>query len=126
MPKKAPMRLAKSCWTKNGRFRPFCAAQGRNCQYGRTTPGHTSRDRHSSSSGIYLHSGMARARLKGTERGLFGTGRGFGVGPILTGMSKPVQVLDRDAEVEEIVNIRATAVVVAQDTGMPLEHKAGV
>jgi hypothetical protein len=41
-------------------------------------------------------------------------------------MSKPVQVLDRDAEVEEIVNIRATAVVVAQDTGMPLEHKAGV
>ena len=38
------------------------------------------------------------------------------IGPILMGMSKPVHVLHRDAEVEEIVNIAAIAVVDAQDT----------
>jgi len=38
------------------------------------------------------------------------------IGPILMGMSKPVHVLHRDAEVEEIVNMAAIAVVDAQDT----------
>jgi len=37
------------------------------------------------------------------------------VGPILMGMSKPVHVLQRHAEVEEIVNIAALAVVDAQE-----------
>ncbi len=38
------------------------------------------------------------------------------LGPILMGMRKPVHVLSRDAEVEEIVNIAAIAVVDAQET----------
>jgi len=38
------------------------------------------------------------------------------IGPILMGMSKPVHVLHRDAEVEEIVNMAAVAVVDAQET----------
>jgi len=38
------------------------------------------------------------------------------IGPILMGMSKPVHVLQRDAEVEEIVNMAAIAVVDAQET----------
>ena len=37
------------------------------------------------------------------------------LGPILMGMSKPVHVLSRDAEVEEIVNVAALAVVDAQE-----------
>jgi malate dehydrogenase (oxaloacetate-decarboxylating)(NADP+) len=37
------------------------------------------------------------------------------IGPILMGMSKPVHVLQRGAEVEEIVNIAAIAVVDAQE-----------
>jgi malate dehydrogenase (oxaloacetate-decarboxylating)(NADP+) len=37
------------------------------------------------------------------------------LGPILMGMRKPVHVLSRDAEVEEIVNIAAIAVVDAQE-----------
>jgi malate dehydrogenase (oxaloacetate-decarboxylating)(NADP+) len=37
------------------------------------------------------------------------------IGPILMGLSKPVHVLQRGAEVEEIVNIAALAVVDAQD-----------
>ncbi len=37
------------------------------------------------------------------------------IGPILMGLSKPVHVLQRGAEVEEIVNITALAVVDAQD-----------
>jgi len=41
------------------------------------------------------------------------------IGPILMGMSKPVHVLQRGAEVEEIVNIAAIAVVDAQETGSP-------
>jgi malate dehydrogenase (oxaloacetate-decarboxylating)(NADP+) len=36
-------------------------------------------------------------------------------GPILMGMSKPVHLLARGAEVEEIVNLAAIAVVDAQD-----------
>ena len=43
------------------------------------------------------------------------------IGPILMGMSKPVHVLQRGAEVEEIVNIAAIAVVDAQETGAQLE-----
>ena len=43
------------------------------------------------------------------------------VGPILMGMSKPVHVLHRGAEVEEIVNMAAIAVVDAQET----EERAG-
>jgi malate dehydrogenase (oxaloacetate-decarboxylating)(NADP+) len=38
------------------------------------------------------------------------------IGPILMGMSKPVHVLQRGAEVEEVVNIAAIAVVDAQET----------
>jgi malate dehydrogenase (oxaloacetate-decarboxylating)(NADP+) len=38
------------------------------------------------------------------------------IGPILMGMSKPVHVLHRGAEVEEIVNMAAVAVVDAQET----------
>jgi malate dehydrogenase (oxaloacetate-decarboxylating)(NADP+) len=41
------------------------------------------------------------------------------IGPILMGMSKPVYVLPRGAEVEDIVNITAIAVVDAQGTGTP-------
>jgi malate dehydrogenase (oxaloacetate-decarboxylating)(NADP+) len=40
------------------------------------------------------------------------------IGPILMGMSKPVHVLQRGCEVEEIVNIAAIAVVDAQETGL--------
>jgi len=36
------------------------------------------------------------------------------LGPILMGMAKPVHVLQRGAEVEEIVNMAAIAVVDAQ------------
>ncbi len=42
-------------------------------------------------------------------------GGGEAIGPILMGMSKPVHVLQRGAEVEEIVNIAALAVVDAQE-----------
>jgi malate dehydrogenase (oxaloacetate-decarboxylating)(NADP+) len=38
------------------------------------------------------------------------------IGPILMGMSKPVHVLQRDAEVEDIVNMAAIAVVDAQES----------
>lgn len=39
------------------------------------------------------------------------------IGPILMGMSKPAYVLPRGAEVEDIVNITAIAVVEAQSNG---------
>ena len=45
------------------------------------------------------------------------------IGPILMGMSKPVHVLQRGAEVEEIVNITAVAVVDAHETS-PAVHEA--
>ncbi len=49
------------------------------------------------------------------------------IGPILMGMSKPVHVLQRGAEVEEIVNIAALAVVDAQElvasTRRPMTHR---
>jgi malate dehydrogenase (oxaloacetate-decarboxylating)(NADP+) len=41
------------------------------------------------------------------------------MGPILMGMSKPVHLLARDVEVEEIVNVAAIAVVDAQESEMP-------
>ena len=43
-------------------------------------------------------------------------GAGELVGPILSGMAKPVHLLQRGAEVEEVVNIATIAVVDAQDT----------
>ncbi len=43
------------------------------------------------------------------------------IGPILMGMSKPVHVLQRNCEVEEIVNIAAIAVVDAQETDGALQ-----
>jgi len=45
------------------------------------------------------------------------------IGPILMGMSKPVYVLPRGAEVEDIVNITSIAVVDAQTTGTPKTRK---
>ncbi len=42
-------------------------------------------------------------------------GGGTTLGPILMGMAKPVHVLPRDVEVEEIVNVAAIAVVDAQE-----------
>jgi malate dehydrogenase (oxaloacetate-decarboxylating)(NADP+) len=42
-------------------------------------------------------------------------GRAVAIGPILVGMAKPVHVLSRGAEVTDIVNIAAIAVVDAQD-----------
>ena len=43
------------------------------------------------------------------------------LGPILMGMSKPVHLLARGAEVEEIVNVTAIAVVDAQETATTAE-----
>jgi malate dehydrogenase (oxaloacetate-decarboxylating)(NADP+) len=42
------------------------------------------------------------------------------IGPILMGMSRPVHVLQRGAEVSDIVNIAAIAAVDAQDAGLPV------
>ena len=53
-------------------------------------------------------------------------GDGETLGPILMGMSKPVHLVTRGAEVEEIVNVTAIAVVDAQETGAsvrPLEFE---
>jgi malate dehydrogenase (oxaloacetate-decarboxylating)(NADP+) len=47
------------------------------------------------------------------------------IGPILMGMSKPVYVLQRGAEVEEIVNIASIAVVDAQETEVRVNGGAG-
>jgi malate dehydrogenase (oxaloacetate-decarboxylating)(NADP+) len=47
------------------------------------------------------------------------------IGPILMGMSKPVHVLQRDAEVEDIVNMAAIAVVDAQETEPRLASQLG-
>ncbi|MFZ0313237.1 MAG: NADP-dependent malic enzyme [Candidatus Korobacteraceae bacterium] len=41
------------------------------------------------------------------------------VGPILAGMAKPVHLLQRGAEVEDVVNITTIAVVDAQDSATP-------
>jgi malate dehydrogenase (oxaloacetate-decarboxylating)(NADP+) len=45
-------------------------------------------------------------------------GRAVAIGPILVGMAKPVHVLSRGAEVTDIVNIAAIAVVDAQDASL--------
>jgi malate dehydrogenase (oxaloacetate-decarboxylating)(NADP+) len=41
------------------------------------------------------------------------------VGPILSGMAKPVHLLTRGVEVEDVVNIATIAVVDAQDSSVP-------
>ena len=46
------------------------------------------------------------------------------VGPILAGMAKPVHLLQRGVEVEEIVNITTIAVVEAQDSSHPVSAHA--
>ena len=46
-------------------------------------------------------------------------GRAVAIGPILVGMAKPVHVLSRGAEVTDIVNMAAIAVVDAQDAAAP-------
>jgi malate dehydrogenase (oxaloacetate-decarboxylating)(NADP+) len=43
-------------------------------------------------------------------------GRAEAIGPILMGLSKPVHVLHRGAEVKDIVNMTAIAVVDAQES----------
>lgn len=45
-------------------------------------------------------------------------GGGTALGPILMGMSKPVHLVPRDTEVEEIVNVAALAVVDAQENDL--------
>jgi malate dehydrogenase (oxaloacetate-decarboxylating)(NADP+) len=47
------------------------------------------------------------------------------IGPILVGMSRPVHVLERGADVQEIVNMTAVAVVDAQERTYPAEAAAG-
>ena len=54
-------------------------------------------------------------------------GGGSALGPFLMGMGKPVHVLARDVEVEEIVNVAAIAVVDAQENDIfswPVRHRA--
>ena len=45
-------------------------------------------------------------------------------GPILSGMAKPVHLLQRGAEVEDIVNVTTIAVVDAQDSSAALRLPA--
>jgi malate dehydrogenase (oxaloacetate-decarboxylating)(NADP+) len=52
-------------------------------------------------------------------------GGGETMGPILMGMSRPVHVLRRGAEVEEIVNVAAIAVVDAQDNDFDAQFQQG-
>ncbi len=47
-------------------------------------------------------------------------GGGEAIGPILSGMAKPVHVLQRGSEVEDVVNMATIAVVDAQDTDAPV------
>jgi malate dehydrogenase (oxaloacetate-decarboxylating)(NADP+) len=47
-------------------------------------------------------------------------GGGEAIGPILSGMAKPVHVLQRGSEVEDVVNMATIAVVDAQDTAAPV------
>lgn len=44
------------------------------------------------------------------------------IGPILIGMSRPVHVLERGADVQDIVNMTAVAVVDAQSRSLPTDH----
>ncbi|MFI5230792.1 MAG: phosphate acyltransferase, partial [Gemmatimonadales bacterium] len=43
------------------------------------------------------------------------------IGPILVGMSRPVHVLERGADVQDIVNMAAVAVIDAQERSYPVE-----
>jgi len=53
-------------------------------------------------------------------------GAGEALGPILSGMAKPVHLLQRGAEVEDVVNITTIAVVDAQDTAAPMVRQLDV
>jgi malate dehydrogenase (oxaloacetate-decarboxylating)(NADP+) len=46
------------------------------------------------------------------------------IGPILVGMQRPVHVLERGADVQDIVNMAAVAVVDAQERSYPVEPPA--
>jgi malate dehydrogenase (oxaloacetate-decarboxylating)(NADP+) len=46
------------------------------------------------------------------------------IGPILVGMNRPVHVLERGADVQDIVNMAAVAVMDAQSRGAPLRPRA--
>ena len=48
------------------------------------------------------------------------------IGPLLTGLSKPVHVLQRGSEVNDIVHVAAVAVVDAQEVGKPYRSIAAV
>ena len=48
------------------------------------------------------------------------------IGPLLTGLSKPVHVLQRGSEVNDIVDVAAVAVVDAQEVGKPYRTLAAV
>jgi malate dehydrogenase (oxaloacetate-decarboxylating)(NADP+) len=48
------------------------------------------------------------------------------IGPLLTGLSKPVHVLQRGSEVNDIVHVAAVAVVDAQEVGKPYRSIAPV
>ena len=50
---------------------------------------------------------------------LSGLGSAEAFGPILSGMAKPVHLLQRGAEVEDVVNVTTIAVVDAQDSSLP-------
>ena len=41
------------------------------------------------------------------------------IGPLLTGLSRPVHVLQRGSEVNDIVHVAAVAVVDSQEVGKP-------
>jgi malate dehydrogenase (oxaloacetate-decarboxylating)(NADP+) len=47
------------------------------------------------------------------------------IGPLLTGLSRPVHVLQRGSEVNDIVHVAAVAVVDAQEVGKPYKTLAG-
>jgi malate dehydrogenase (oxaloacetate-decarboxylating)(NADP+) len=57
------------------------------------------------------------------SRLLSAIGNAEAVGPILSGMAKPVHLLQRGAEVEDIVNMATIAVVDAQDSSSPVAKK---
>jgi malate dehydrogenase (oxaloacetate-decarboxylating)(NADP+) len=44
------------------------------------------------------------------------------IGPILVGMAKPVHVLEQGADVQDIVNMAAVAVMDAQDRVPPMDR----
>jgi malate dehydrogenase (oxaloacetate-decarboxylating)(NADP+) len=48
------------------------------------------------------------------------------IGPLLTGLSQPVHVLQRGSEVNDIVHVAAVAVVDAQEVGKPYVTLAGI